>query len=174
MNSLLAISIRPLTINDESFLWEILYHALYIPEGDDPLPLNIFEQPEISRYVQNWGLSDDIGFLAIGSIDQKPIGAVWLRLLNGDNRGYGYVDDSTPELSIAVLPMYRGQGVGTKLLDYLILNMHSKYRSISLSVSTNNPAVNLYKRFGFITIKNSSTSLTMIKSLCISRTPLVS
>lgn len=165
MNSVPDIYIRPLIKNDEPFLWDILYHALYISEGADPLPLNIVEQPEIRRYVQNWGLTDDCGFMAIGSIDQQPIGAVWLRLLKGDNCGYGYVDDDTPELSIAVFPKYRGQGIGTKLLDYLILKMRNKYQSISLSVSINNPAVRLYKRLGFITIKNSDTSLTMIKSL---------
>ena len=40
-----------------------------------------------------------------------PIGAAWLRLLKGDERGYGHVDDETPELGMAVLPAYRGRGV---------------------------------------------------------------
>jgi len=45
--------------------------------------------------------------------DQQPIDAAWLRLLVGDNRGFGYVDEKTPESSIALLPGHCGQGIGS-------------------------------------------------------------
>jgi ribosomal protein S18 acetylase RimI-like enzyme len=161
----LNITIRPLTAADEPFLWEMLYQALYVPEGAEPLPRDIVKRPEICRYVQNWGNSDDIGFIAIGEVEQRPMGAVWIRLLTGENRGYGYVNDRTPELSIAVLSEYQTRGVGTRLLIHLLKNSQTRYQAISLSVSSDNPAVRLYQRLGFETVESIDNSLTMVKRL---------
>src|SRR5688572_26890228 len=111
----MTFCIRPATRDDEPFLWEILYHALYEPPGDPPLPRDVVQLPELARYVRGWSDDpDDLGVIAVES--GRPIGAAWLRRLTGANRGYGYVDDETPELSIAVRPEYRGRGVGTRLL----------------------------------------------------------
>ena len=153
-------NIRALTPNDESFLWEMLYQALYVPEGHPALPREIVQIPELAHYVKDWGRQGDYGFLASDPITGKSIGATWLRLLIGDNKGYGHVDDSTPELSIAVLPEYRGQGVGSQLLAHLLVSECGQ-SSISLSVSADNPAVRLYQRFGFETIVQSNESLIM-------------
>jgi hypothetical protein len=30
--------IRPLKLEDEPFLWEMLYQAIHVPEGQTPLP----------------------------------------------------------------------------------------------------------------------------------------
>jgi len=57
------IIIRALTPADEPFLWEMLYQALYVPEGADPFPRDIVRRPEISRYAQGWGQADDLGFV---------------------------------------------------------------------------------------------------------------
>ena len=153
-------NIRALTPKDESFLWEMLYQALYVPEGHPALPREIVQIPELARYVKDWGRPGDCGFLASDPITGESIGATWLRLLIGDNKGYGHVDDNTPELSIAVLPEYRGQGVGSQLLAHLLASECGQ-SSISLSVSADNPAVRLYKRFGFETIVQSNESLIM-------------
>ena len=152
--------IRPLKLEDEPFLWEMLYQALYVPKGCAALPREVVRLPELARYVQSWGREDDFGFLAKDAIADQSIGAIWLRLLIGENPGYGYVDDNTPELSIAVLPQYRGQGVGTQLLTHLLASEGGR-SSISLSVSANNPAVRLYERFGFAIVSKSDESLTM-------------
>ena len=151
--------IRPLKLEDELFLWEMLYQAIYVPEGQTPLPREIVQIPELARYVQGWGREGDCGFLGT-NLTSQPIGAVWLRLPIGDYKGYGYVDDDTSELSIAVSPEYRGQGVGTQLLTHLFASECGQ-SSISLSVSVDNPAVRLYKRFGFETVSSSDRSLTM-------------
>lgn len=152
--------IRPLKLEDEPFLWEMLYQALYVPEGCAALPREVVRLPELARYVQSWGREGDFGFLAKDAIADQSIGAIWLRLLIGENPGYGYVDDNTPELSIAVLPQYRGQGVGSQLLTHLLAS-ESGQSSISLSVSADNPAVRLYQRFGFAIVSKSDESLTM-------------
>ncbi|MEM6452421.1 MAG: GNAT family N-acetyltransferase [Cyanobacteria bacterium P01_C01_bin.69] len=152
--------IRSLALDDEAVLWEMLYQALYVPQGNAELPREIVQLPEIARYVQNWGREGDGGFLASEARTGQAIGAVWLRLLTGKHKSYGYVDDDIPELSMAVLPDYRGQGVGTQLLTHLLLSDYGQ-RPMSLSVSANNPAMRLYERFGFEIVSMHDESLTM-------------
>jgi GNAT superfamily N-acetyltransferase len=113
-------TIQLLASNDELFLWEMLYQALYIPEGQPAPHREVIHLPELARYVQGWGQEGDRGFLATDSVTSQPTGAVWVRLLMNTNKGYGYVGDDIPELAIAVLPKYRGQGIGTQLLTCLI------------------------------------------------------
>jgi ribosomal protein S18 acetylase RimI-like enzyme len=91
------------------------------------------------------------------------MGAAWLRLLTHDNRGYGYIDDETPELSVAVLPEHRGRGVGSSLLTQLFREAQTRYNKISLSVSEENPAVRLYQRLGFLVVIKEGGSITMIR-----------
>ena len=153
------INFRLLRIEDEPFLWEMLYLALYVPAGYPPFPLTILQQPEISRYVVGWGRVGDLGLMAMA--ESRPVGAAWLRLLVGDQRGFGYVDEQTPELSVALLPAYRGQGIGRQLLTQLLAVAAPHYSAISLSVSRANPAGQLYRRLGFVTVAESDDSQTM-------------
>lgn len=157
----MTLQIRPATSADEPFLWKMLYQAVYVPPGQPPPPRSIVFEPELSRYVQGWGRPDDVGFVAWD--EEKPVGAVWLRLLQGENKGFGYVDETTPELSIAVLPAYRGQGLGTRLLAHLLEAVQARYPSICLSVSPDNPAQRLYQRLGFEVVGALGTSLTLVR-----------
>lgn len=152
--------IRPLTQADEPFLWEMLYHALHVPVGHAPFPPEIVNEPGIARYVQGWGKDGDAGFAAVEFATLAPVGAAWVRIFSRDNRGYGFVDDQTPELSIACLPAHRNQGLGTMLLKQLITAC-LRHNAISLSVSAENPAVRLYRRLGFEVIRQESDSLIM-------------
>jgi ribosomal protein S18 acetylase RimI-like enzyme len=153
--------IRPLTNEDEPFLWEMLYQALYVPAGEPPFPPEIVRQPELSCYVAGWGRADDAGFVALLEETFEPVGAVWIRLLQGADKGYGYMDDATPELTVALRPAARGQGVGTQLMQEMLAAARGKYATLSLSVSVENPARRLYQRLGFETVGQTGTSLTM-------------
>jgi ribosomal protein S18 acetylase RimI-like enzyme len=106
-----------------------------------------------------------MGFVAVDVGSGEAIGAAWLRLLTGDERGYGYVDDETPELGMAVLPAYRGRGVGSALLTRLLKSAGAVYHAVCLSVSADNPAVRLYTRTGFEQVCECEASLTMVKRL---------
>jgi ribosomal protein S18 acetylase RimI-like enzyme len=121
--------------------------------------------PEISKYVEGWGRAGDLGFVAVDEGSGEPVGAVWLRLLAGDEKGYGYVDDETPELAMAVLPQYRGRGVGSSLLGRLLESAGADYRKVCLSVSADNPALRLYERAGFEQVGEDGSSVTMVKRL---------
>jgi ribosomal protein S18 acetylase RimI-like enzyme len=155
--------IRPVVLADEPFLWKMLYQAIYVPVGITPPSRDILSHPEIRRYLQDWGQPHDTGFIAVDQESAQPIGAAWLRLLTGNNKGYGYMDETTPELTIAVVPVYRGKGVGTNLLTHLLAQAQDRYPALCLSVSPDNPAMRLYQRSGFEVVKMSGTSLTMIR-----------
>lgn len=159
----MAISIRPLTIRDEPALWDFIYFALFVPSGQPPLPQDIVLRPEISRYVQGWGQAHDEGFIAYKG--KLAVGAAWIRLLTGTNKGYGYVNDDTPELSMAVIPECRGQGIGSRLLTALLERASSRYGAICLSVAEENAAKRLYDRFGFAVVSATGSSLIMVKQL---------
>lgn len=162
---MLKFLIRRLTRAGEPLLWEMLYHAFYVPAGHEPLPKEIVSEPEIARYVLGWGRATDIGFAAVDDATQKAVGAAWVRLFSKENQGYGWIDDNTPELSVAVLPGFRDRGLGTELLNHLIAESAKDYSMLSLSVSSDNPARRLYTRLGFEIFEQRGSSLTMIKKL---------
>ena len=161
----LSCLVHPITLSDELFLWEMLYQAIYVSPGCDRPHRQIVKSPELSRYVEGWGREGDFGLKAVTSPGLEPKGAAWIRLLTGNNRGYGYVDDATPELCIAVLPESRGKGIGTLMLRRLLASVDEKYEAVSLSVNEENPAVRLYRRLGFDVVEQHEGSLTMKKRL---------
>ena len=156
------INIRPATGEDEAFLWEMLVEA-----ARETSVRAVAENPGTSKYVAGWGGTGDLGFVAEAD-GGKLLGAAWLRLLRGEDAGYGYVDDETPELAIAVRSGARGAGIGARLISRLLQAAEHSYRSVSLSVRSDNPALNLYERTGFRPVEGSQwtnrtggTSITM-------------
>lgn len=159
-------TIRPLGPADEPFLWEMLHEAIYIPEGGTKPDRAILQEPSLAHYVAGWGEQpDDCGLLAIDSQNGQLIGAAWLRLFPATDPGWGFVDGATPEVSIAMLPAYRGQGIGAALLTALITQATGRYAALSLSVDPQNPAMRLYARLGFVAVGAFGTSVTMRKEM---------
>jgi ribosomal protein S18 acetylase RimI-like enzyme len=152
--------IEPIEVSDEPFLWEMLYFAVYVPPGISAPDKSIVHKSELSRYVQGWGKVNDCGIKALTD-DGQAVGAVWLRLLTDKNRGYGYIDDHTPELAIAVAAEHRGKGIGTLLLKRIFVLAAKKHEAVSLNVSKDNPAKRLYNRLGFEVVCEEVSSLTM-------------
>lgn len=141
----------------------MLFEALYVPEGREPFPRSVLEQPEVAHYVEGFGRPGDIGVIAL--IESGAIGAAWARLLIGADAGYGYVSDDTPELTIAVASEWRGRGIGAQLMEELIQSVAGSYPAISLSCDAANPAMRLYERFGFEPVSRADDSITMLKRL---------
>ena len=137
----------PLSASDEPFLWEMLYLALYVPPGKPLFPRDILQDPDIACYVQGWGRTGDWGLLAWDG--DTPVGAVWLRQWNGDEKGYGYVSPAIPELSIALLPDYRNKGLGSRMIKMVISMAKDHFPGLSLSVVESSPARLLYECLGF-------------------------
>jgi ribosomal protein S18 acetylase RimI-like enzyme len=141
-------TVRPLMVEDKLIVWEMLRYAAHESSVE-----SVKQQPYLARYALNWGRMGDLGCVA--SISTTAIGAAWLRLWVGEDKGFGYVKDEIPELAIAVVPNYRGQGIGTNLLTQILGAAKIKYPAVSLSVRANNPVLQLYERTGFIKIPGS-------------------
>ncbi|MGM3307380.1 GNAT family N-acetyltransferase [Anabaena sp. WFMT] len=150
----MSYSIRLLTKEDEPFLWQMLYEAAQLHKEGYLTAQDAMTHPELKKYVHHWGQKNDLGFVAISS-NEQPIGAAWLRLFMEENKGYGYIDDQTPELAIAIVPKYRNQGIGTQLLTHLIASAKIVYPAISLTVRSSNPALYLYKKLGWKIVEGS-------------------
>jgi ribosomal protein S18 acetylase RimI-like enzyme len=157
-------ALRPLTVADQDFLWEMLYQSLYVPAGAPPFPRQVLGDAKIARYVRDWGRPGDCGVIAMDA--DQPIGAAWARCLTSAEPGFGYVDDQTPELGIAIMPAYRGKGIGTAVLEQLLTTLADQCAAVSLSVSHDNPALQLYTRLGFVVLgEDAGGSFIMKKTL---------
>lgn len=152
----MSINIRPASQKDEPVLWQMIFEAAHMAEEGYTSLQAAKERPDLAHYVQDWGRGGDIGVVAIESTDNQPIGAAWARLLTGDEKGYGYINEYTPELAIGILPDYRGMGVGKAMLVQLLTLAKDIYPAMSLNTrATNLPAVRLYERVGFKKIEGS-------------------
>jgi GNAT superfamily N-acetyltransferase len=156
------LAYRPAARSDEPALWRMLYLAIFVPPGEPSPEPAVVERPEVARYVRGWGRAHDEGVVAVHEGD--IVGAAWLRLWSDDDRGYGYLDGSTPELSMAVAPEWRGRGVGTRLLHELLARADVSYPATSLSVSVRNPVLRLYRRVGFEIVMTEGDAVTMRRS----------
>src|ERR1700751_3332813 len=116
--------------------------------------------PAVQRYVERGGRPGATALVAI--VDFQPVGAAWYRLFKADNPGYGFIDEETPELSIAVVPSKRGTGLGSELLEALMVRgRHDGFDAVSLSVEKDTPAVALYERHGFRRVREDDGAYTM-------------
>lgn len=160
---MIEFEIRAATGADELFLREMQYQALYVAPGEDSFPEAIVDEPNIARYYVGFGGQiGDVGRVAVASSGDpagEPIGAAWVRRSTSDDPSYGYIDDDTPELGIAVTGGRRGAGVGSALLDDLL----GVLPRCCLSVDSRNPAVRLYERSGFDVVRRDGMSLLMLR-----------
>jgi ribosomal protein S18 acetylase RimI-like enzyme len=76
-------------------------------------------------------------------------------VVDGVDAGRLYVDGEHV-VEITLLPQFRGQGIGTALLEGLM------DERVSLSVSVVNPARALYERLGFRVVSDDGAYLSMV------------
>lgn len=148
--------------NDLEFLTDMMYESIHIPENKPPKE-ELLNLPNIKKYSEGWGRPGDKALIAFNE-NNLPVGAAWYRLFTANQKGYGYVDDKTPELGIALTNEARGKGIGILLMKKLIeAASWDHFTSLSLSVDpTNTQAMKLYKKLKFEQCGLSGTSLTMI------------
>jgi len=130
--------IRSIRDDEIDLLEEFLYQAVFVPPGHGPIFRDVVNVPEVRAYIEDFGKPDDCCLVA--ERNGGIVGAVWSRILvHPGKNGYGNIDEHTPELAISVLPEYRNQGIGAKLLDKLFMMLTSQgYSRLSLSVQKGN------------------------------------
>ena len=150
--------IRPISVGEVGLLQDFLYEAIFVPEGLPAPPKSIINQPELQVYITGFGTKkDDIGLAA--EIDNKPIGAVWVRIMND----YGHIDNDTPSFAISLHKDYRGVGIGTVLMKEMLRILKDRgYKQASLAVQKANYAVRMYQKTGFEIVGENEEEYIML------------
>ena len=153
--------IREIEKTEYPLLDDFLYEAIFIPDGVQPPERNIINLPELQVYVAGFGKQkDDICFIA--EVDNKVIGAVWVRVMDD----YGHVEDGVPSFAISLYKEYRGHGIGTALMRRMLFELKERgYEKASLSVQKANYAVKMYLNTGFTVIDENEEEYIMLCSM---------
>jgi GNAT superfamily N-acetyltransferase len=147
--------LRPADLQDMRFLRDMLRHAYHWRIAQDP-DLPVF------RYVQNWGRRGDAGVIAFSG--PNVYGAAWYRLFPEAAPGFGFVDEETPELTIAVVPSHRGHGTGGELIEALLAQARADgFARVSLSAEPGQTG--FYEKHGFQELEREDGTVTMVASL---------
>lgn len=102
--------------------------------------------PHLAAYHRT---APEFGFVSTAGDDAT--GVVWVTLFPADAPGYGFVRAGVPELSVCVLPGYRGAGLGGELVRAAVAEARRRsFPALCLSVEEGNPARRLYERLGFV------------------------
>lgn len=159
------LSLLPIVDDDLPFVRAMLYAAAFWRRPSDAPPFEeAMRRPELALYVDRWGRPGDRGLIA--RVSRAPVGAVWMRRFDDEHHGYGYVDERTPELSIAVVDDHRGRGIGRSLMAAVLAQARlDGVPRISLSVEPDNPARSLYESIGFVPTGPVDGAMTMVRTL---------
>ena len=133
----------------------MLRHAFYWRSGAT------VEESSLWRYVSGWGRRGDAAVIALEG--GFAVGAAWYRLFSRDEPGFGFIDEKTPEVAVAVVPSRRGQGIGSELLDALVEQAREQgYKGLSLTVAADDtPAMHVFEKLGFEQVEETDGSWTM-------------
>ena len=107
--------------------------------------------------MNNWGRPGDAGLIAW---ENGPVGAAWYRLFSAAAPGFGFVDERTPELTIAVVPSRRGSGLGAELMQALLQRARDEGHT-AVSLSAEKGMTNRYERHGFHPVEEQDGTVTM-------------
>lgn len=160
--------LRFATEADLPFLKWMLYEAAYpegVVENRPPFEKGVSD-PKVWVYLDGWMRKGDAG-LIVTSPAGGPQGAAWYRQFTADKPGYGFIDEQTPELAIALVYHVRGTGLGSQLLHALMTLAHRQgHRQISLHVEHGNTAARkLYERAGFKEVASTEEGIKMLADL---------
>lgn len=159
------MNIRPARKDDAPFIQKMLYEAArWNPDWPRESMEEFLHEPALRRYHEDWGRDGDGGVIA--EIDGEPVGAAWYRVFTEDEPGFGFVNEKTPELSIAVAPLHRRKGIGNALLRSCLVQAREEgFQALSLSVAVHNRSRMMYQRSGFEKVDETGESWTMLANL---------
>jgi GNAT superfamily N-acetyltransferase/DNA-binding transcriptional ArsR family regulator len=159
------LGVRAIRADEVGHLQQVLYDAVsWDPDRVLPAYEIVVNHPQLLPYHQGWGRHGDHGVVA--ELDGEVVGAAFFRLFTEDDHGHGFIDDSTPELAIAVWDGHRGRGIGSRLLAALEEAARGAgIARLSLSVDNENPARRLYLRSGYEPVASDEGGVRMVKEL---------
>lgn len=154
--------------SEQKIVTDMLHYAYRLDENSKTLK----ELPALSIYNDFYGLTrKDLGLYALSN--NKIAGAIWSRKLNEQHNSTAFIDENTPVMSVAVLPEFRAQGIGSFMMNQFLQEAAALYDSMSVNVLDDSKAIKFYEKFGFVKVDNSkqksvvdnSNIIIMVKKL---------
>ncbi len=150
----MTVTFRPICPTDEAFLSQVYASTrldeLAVTDWTDEQKVAFLQMQFAAQhkfYQENY---TDTDFLLI-SQDDIPIGRLYVARWKDEIR---IVD-------IALLPAYRGTGIGTAILRDLLAEAGIARKPVRIHVERENPALRLYQRLGFVMIEDKGVYLFM-------------
>lgn len=135
----MSVSLRPATDADREFLLAVFASARILPEG--------FAEMQYAAQERHYRAAFSGVTYSVVLVDGEPAGRLCVA------RGA-----ESRLLDIALLPAYRGRGVGGELIAALL----DEGRPVRLHVARGNPARGLYERLGFVVTGEHGPDLEMV------------
>jgi GNAT superfamily N-acetyltransferase len=111
----------------------------------------VMARPYLAMTIPDFSRRGDLARIA--EEDRTPLGAAWCRCFTGADHSWGFLDETTPEIGIAVAAAHRGRGLGGALLDSLIETARADgWASLSLCTTQGGGEERLYMRAGFVRV----------------------
>lgn len=145
---LARVSNRPVADHDRAFL-EGLYRSTRMEElavlawSEDQK--TEFLRGQFEAQTRSWDVQFPDAERTIILVDGQPAGRLYL-----DHR-----DDEIRVVDIALLPEYRGQGIGRSLLEEVLEQAAARGVVVRIHVEKGNPALRLYRRLGFRVVNDA-------------------
>ncbi len=158
------IRLRKSKPSDIQFMREMLYEAVFWrPNPNKPSFEDGLADPGVSNALVDWGeRAGDTAVIVL--VDSIPAGAAWYRFYSDDNSIRGYINETIPAIVIAVHENYRRQGIGEKMVDWLLDHATKHHiQALSLMVSKDNHAIKLYRKCGFQEYADKGASWLMLQ-----------
>jgi ribosomal protein S18 acetylase RimI-like enzyme len=153
--------IREMKKSEYKLLDDFLYEAIFQRDETNLVPKKIIKNPELQVYIKNFGEEKD-DYCLCAEKNDKVVGAVWVRNI----KGYGSIDDITPEFAISLYRDFRGYGIGTAMMkEMLRILKNAGYSKTSLAVQKDNYALKMYISVGFEIIDENEQEYIMVKFL---------
>jgi ribosomal protein S18 acetylase RimI-like enzyme len=137
-----VLTLRPARIDDQEFLY-LLFYSVYL-EKLHPVPMSEEEKKQLLDLMYQ-GFTQHYNSRAISSDDR-------LVLLNNESIGRIILLQTCEEIrlaDLAILPQYRGRGIGSALISQVQTESVMSKRPIRLQVARFDRALRLYQRLGF-------------------------
>jgi ribosomal protein S18 acetylase RimI-like enzyme len=142
------IQLRPVEEKDTSFIEEV-----YGSTRQNELKLTNWEEQQKNAFIVMQSMAQLAEYKK-----NFPGAAFQIILYKKQLAGRFYTWENENEIrliDITLLPSFRGKGIGTDLLKELIKRSNSIQKKIALHAEPANPAFELYRRLGFVYIKNN-------------------
>lgn len=143
-----SVELRPAEAGDEDFL-----RAVYGGTRADELAITPWTDEQKAAFV-----AMQFGAQSSYYAEVFPDAAHDVVVVDGEPAGRLYVDRSPEEIrvvDIALLPAFRGRGVGTVLLTGILGEAADSGRRVVIHVEHQNPARALYDRLGFVPVEDT-------------------